>query len=297
MGSVGRLQVKIGGMSCSFCVETIKKAYRRQKGVRDVNVSLSHEEALIQYDPEKVSRGQLIKILTDLGYTIRDPGRTKAFEEQKQELGRARKKLTVAGLLILSSLVLMLLMWSGVKHPSFKYVMMLLALAVMFGPGFYIKKKAWQSLRRGILNQHNLLELGAFSGLTGGFLGFFTQGFPIADFFAVSVFVTAYHILSGWTSLLMQTKASGAVQKLLDLQPKTARVIIDGKEVTKEVEELVIGDIVRIQPGERIPIDGKIIRGESSVDESILTGESIPIEKERVEGWLWWVTGSMMHRH
>ena len=281
MRNVGRLQVKIGGMSCSFCVETIKKAYRRQRGVKDINVSLSHEEALIQYDPEKVSRGQLIERLTDLGYTIRDPGRTKAFEEQKQELERARKKLTVAGLLTLSSLVLMTLMWSGVKHPSFKYAMMLLALAVMFGPGFYIKRKAWQSLRRGILNQHNLLEFGAFSGLMGGFLGFFIQDFPIADFFAVSVFVTAYHILSGWTSLFVQTKASGAVQKLLDLQPKTARVIIDEKEVTKEVEELVIGDIVRIRPGERIPIDGKIIRGESSVDESILTGESVPVEKRR----------------
>ncbi|HDY69114.1 MAG TPA: cation-translocating P-type ATPase [Candidatus Scalindua sp.] len=276
---ISKFHVKIGGMSCSFCVETIKKAYGKQKGVENVNVSLSHEELLISYDPSKISRGELEKTLTDLGYTIADPRKVKAFEEQEKELRLARKRLFIAGTFTLISLILMILMWSGIRSWWFRWAMLSLALATMFGPGWPIKKKAWQSLKRGILNQHILLELGAFSGSIGGFTGFFMPGFPIADFFAVSVFVTSYHLLSGWVSLLVRTRASQAVQKLLDLQPKTAKVIQNGKEVVKKIEELKINDIVRVRPGERIPIDGITIKGYSTVDESIVTGESIPLEK------------------
>jgi len=99
-----------------------------------------------------------------------------------------------------------------------------LALGTMFGPGRYITKKAFQSLRRGIFNQHVLLEAGAFAGLLGGFLGLFVfSGFPTVHFFAVSVFITTYHILSEYTSLTVRTRASQAVQSLLNLQPDTAR--------------------------------------------------------------------------
>jgi len=275
-----KLHLKIGGLSCSFCVESIKKALRRIEGVQEVSVSLSHEETLIQYDPEKTSRDELEKTLTDLGYTIRDPRRVKAFEEQQQELADGKRKIMVAAAFTGTSLLLMIFMWNGVRLFWFKYAMLGLALGTMFGPGLYIKKKAWQSLKRGILNQHNLLEFGAFSGLIGGSLGFLIKDFPIADFFAVSVFVTTYHILSGWASLFVRTKASQAVQKLLNLQPKTAQVIVDGKEVTKETTEVSVGEIVRIRPGERVPIDGKIIKGNSTIDESIVTGESLPVEKE-----------------
>ncbi|MFQ5835992.1 MAG: heavy metal translocating P-type ATPase, partial [bacterium] len=277
---ISKFHVKIGGMSCSFCVETIKKAYRKQEGVENVNISLSHEEALITYDPSKISKGELEKTLTDLGYIIRDARRVKAFEEQEEELRLAKKHLLIAGTFTLISLIFMTLMWSGIRLWWFRWPMLFLALATMFGPGWHIKKKAWQSLRRGILNQHTLLEFGAFSGLTGGFIGFFIPSFPIADFFAVSVFVTSYHILSEWVSLLVRTRASQAVQRLLDLQPKTAKVIQNGKEVVKEIEELKIGDIVRVRPGERIPIDGITIKGYSTVDESVVTGESIPVEKD-----------------
>ncbi len=275
-----KFHVKIGGMSCSFCVETIKKAYNRLDGVEQVNVSLSHEEVLVRYDSSRVSKGELEKTLTDLGYSIRDPRKVKAFEEQEKELKTSKKYLLVAGVLSAMSFFFMILMWMGIRQEWFKFAMLGLALATMFGPGWHIKKKAWQSLKRKILNQHVLLEFGAFSGLIGGFIGFFVPSFPVADFFAVSVFLTSYHVLGGWASLLVRTRASQAVQKLLDLQPKTAVIVKDGREIIKDVEELKIGDIVRVKPGERIPIDGVIIKGNSSVDESIVTGESMPIEKQ-----------------
>lgn len=164
--------------------------------------------------------------------------------------------------------------------------MPLLAVATVFGPGFYILKMAYHSLRRRILNQHVLLEFGAFAGLIGGGLGLLGRfldlpglQFPAADFFAVATFVTTYHILSGYTSLLVRTRASQAVRKLLDLQPATARVIRDGREEEVIIEEVKPGDRVRVRPGEAIPVDGQVIEGASGVDESLVTGESMPVEK------------------
>ncbi|MBI2350407.1 MAG: metal-transporting ATPase, partial [Deltaproteobacteria bacterium] len=131
------------------------------------------------------------------------------------------------------------------------------------------------------LNQHVLLEFAAFAGLTGGALGFFFPDFPSPDFFGVAVFVTTYHILSQYTSLLVRTRASQAVRKLLSLQPDTARVIRYGQEKEVPIAEVQTGDLIRIRPGAQIPVDGEVIEGESAVNESFVTGEPLPREKSK----------------
>jgi len=142
-------------------------------------------------------------------------------------------------------------------------------------------RMALQALRRGILNQHVLLEIGAFAGIAGGALGLFLDrpSYPTAPFFAVSVMVTTYHIFSEWLSLIVKTRSSQAVKKLLDLQPQLARVVRNNEELERPIEEIKVGELVRIRPGERIPVDGKIVSGHSSVDQSFVTGEPIPVEK------------------
>jgi len=285
------LQVKIGGMSCSFCTATIHKAYGRMEGVQEVHVSLSHEEALIRYEPQKVTPTELRDTLRSLGYTVRDPRKVRSFEEQEEELQTERRRLILAGVFTAVSAGLMLIMWLGivrrdVLQPVTLIAMPLLAVATVFGPGLYILKMAYHSLRRGILNQHVLLELGAFAGLTGGVLGLAGRfldvpalQFPAADFFAVATFIATYHILSGYTSLLVRTRASQAVRRLLDLQPATARVVREGHEVEVPIEEVKPGDRVRVRPGEAIPVDGRVVQGDSGVDESLVTGESLPVDK------------------
>lgn len=278
--NLSKIQLKIGGLACSFCAQSIETYFGRTEGIQQVNVSLAHEEVLIQYDPQKLDESQIKQTIRDLGYTIRDPDRVKAFEEQEQELRAHKRRLIFAGSFTGLALLPMLAMWLGLMQPWFKYAMLALAVTTIFGPGWYILKKAWQSLRRGILNQHNLLEFGAFSGLAGGMAGFFIPAFPSVDFFAVSVFITTYHVLSGWAANKVRARASRAVHRLLDLQPDIARRIeADGREVEVDVGELKVGDRVRVRPGEKIPVDGKIINGVSGVDESIVTGESVPIEK------------------
>jgi len=155
-----------------------------------------------------------------------------------------------------------------------------LALVVVFGVAPHILRMAYQATRRGILNQHVLLEVGAFAGIAGGVIGLsgVFRDYPTASFFAVTVLVANYHIFSEWLSLLVKTRSSQSVKKLLDLQPDTARVVRDGAERDVAIAQVVAGDLVRVRPGERIPVDGEVREGFSVVDVSLVTGEPVPAE-------------------
>ncbi len=279
-----KLQLKVGGMSCSFCVASMTKALERTEGVRKASVNLAHEEALIEYEPARVSPRQLKGIIIDLGYTVRDPRKVLSFEEEQETMRGERRNFLVAAGFAVAAVTMMSLMWAGVVSnpppPPWPILMPFLALATIFGPGWHILQMAWASLRRGILNQHVLLELGAFAGLIGGVLGYFSSSFPIADFFATSVFITTYHLLSGYVSLRVRTRSSQAVRKLLSLVPPTARVVREGTEEEVPVEQIQPGDIVRVRPGESIPVDGEVVDGSSGVNESLVTGESMPQAKK-----------------
>ncbi|MFB6283074.1 MAG: heavy metal translocating P-type ATPase [Halobacteria archaeon] len=279
-------QFYVGGMACSFCAENIEKAYNRTEGVEDVDVSLAHEEVIVKYDDTLLKEVELKDILRDLGYSIRDPEKANRYEEQQSELKIARRRLLFTGGASVATAVLMLWMIFVAgsfdsKSLAMDLTALALAIGTMFGPGRYILDKAYHSLLRGIFNQHVLLEAGGFAGLIGGLLGLFVfPSFPTVHFFAVSVFITTYHVLSEYTSLVVRTRASRSVQNLLKLQPDTARYVSDDGEVEEvEVDDLEVGDRVRVKPGEKVPVDGEVVEGVSTVDESVATGESIPKEK------------------
>ncbi len=275
-----KYQGKIGGMQCSFCTESIQKALSRLEGVEKVSISLAHEEALVQYDPSKLEPWQIEEVLRNLGYTVRDRKKIRTFEEEDAEVRRERNRLLGSAILTFTALALMSMMWLGMRQQWFMPAMIGLAFGNVFGFGYPILKMAFYSLRQGILNQHVLMELSAFGGIAGGFIGlFFFKDFPVPDFFAISIFITSYHLLGGYSSLKVRTKASQSVRKLLALQPPTARVIRDGKEIIVPVEKVAREELVRVKPGESIPVDGIVVDGFSTVDESLVTGESIPVEK------------------
>jgi heavy metal translocating P-type ATPase len=278
-----KVQYRVGGMACGFCVGTIEKALGRLPGVRAVSVNLAHEEALVEFDPARAAPGQFERTLGALGYAVRSLDRARAADEAQEELRRWRDDLAFAAALAAASLGAMTLMWLERLPPSgvaaLYWLMPLLALATVFGPGWKILEMAWASLRRGILNQHVLLEFGALAGLAGGFLGYVDPAFPVPDFFGVAVFVTTYHLLSAWVGAAVRIRASLAVQKLLALVPPSARVIREGEERMVALEDVRAGDRVRVRPGESIPVDGEVLEGRSAVDESLVTGEPVPVEK------------------
>ena len=329
--SLSRFRARIGGLHCSLCTGTIEKALGHLPGVRKVAVSLTHEQALVEYDRHRVSAQELLTTLKDIGYTIWDPRKVRPYEEEEAELVREGKRLLAAIGVSLLSIALLLeargfwsllldglvglglaalaylllrsegrgkavlgmtglgavtagAFWaklSGVAEAAAPWVVGLFAVAVVFGLARHILGMAYQSIRRGILNQHVLLEFGAFAGLLGGLigLGFRPTNYPTAPFFAVSVLIVNYHLFSEWLSLLVKTRSSQAVKRLLDLQPDTARVVRGDQEIEVGIQEVAVGDLVRVRPGERVPVDGEVVGGHSAVDQSLVTGEPVPVEK------------------
>ncbi len=284
------LQLKIGGMSCSFCTSSIEKALRRQKGVSEVHVSLAHEEALIRFRAAQTTPDAIKGTLRALGFVIRDPSKVKAFEEQEAAARQERRDLISAGVCAGVLFLAMSAMWLGLWQMRDWHAWTAWAVGtyVFLWNGRRIVRMAWGAALRGITNQHVLLGVAAIGAYIGGVLGapvpfldwYGFVGFPAVDFFGVVVFLTAYHLLSGYVSLKVRTRASRSVRKLLDMQPPTARVVRDGVEREIDIEAVAVGELVRIRPGERVPVDGRVVEGNSAVDESLVTGEPIPAEKE-----------------
>ncbi|MBI3375407.1 MAG: cation-translocating P-type ATPase [Betaproteobacteria bacterium] len=318
-------------MHCSLCTGTIEKALGRHEGVVTVTVNLTHEQALVEYDPRRVQPHALLTTLRQMGYTISDPRKLKPFEEEERQLvheGRRFLWATIFSLgsltliarpgdfwyavleafvaLCLLALVFLVLraqgLWEAVAGTSGALALVVglswlkqagnlagwdawiaatLAVSVVFFLARHILAIAWQSVRRGIINQHVLLEAAAFAGLAGGVYGLAAggPGFPAAPFFCVAVMVCNYHIFSEWLSLIVKTRSSQAVRRLLALQPETACVLRDGREMELRIEDVGAGDLVRIRPGERVPVDGLVTEGHSAVDQSLVTGEPLPVER------------------
>lgn len=130
-----RLQLRVGGLFCSFCAESVSKAYRHIDGVEYVKVSLAHEEVLIQYDPSKVAEEELRERLRQPGFTVWDAGKIRSFEEEEAELRSERRRLIIASGLTSTAAMMMAFMWMGYMQPWFKWLMMTLALATVLGPG------------------------------------------------------------------------------------------------------------------------------------------------------------------
>ncbi|MCL5076911.1 MAG: cation-translocating P-type ATPase [Actinobacteria bacterium] len=288
---LARLQLSLGQMHCSFCVSTIEKAVGRLEGVSGVKVSLAHEEGLVTYDPNVVDPQQIVETLRAVGYSVRDPRKLASYEEAEAELHGERNRFQMGLGATVATLVLMSLAWTGhtlsVAFSGNRFVVgpwliSGLALWVIGMVGKSILSMAAASLRRGILNQHVLLEAGAISGLIGGLLGLFwaPKTFPPGDFLSVSVFITTYHLLSGYASSMVRTRSSQAVRSLLSLAPDTAKVIRNNIELEIPTTEVGLGEIVRVRPGERVPLDGIVTSGTSDVDESMVSGEPIPVMKK-----------------
>lgn len=342
-----RIRARISGLHCSLCTGTIEKALGRMDGVGTVSVSLTHEQALVDYDPDIVEPEQILGTLRDIGYELYDPRKLRAFEDEERDLLREGKRLFTAigvslaamvqiaegwwtlacATLLVGALALVFAIlrptgqgraagWAAavaapgalalaarftgwLAPPVTGWVAAGLAGVMVFGVAPHILRMAYQSARRGILNQHVLLEIGAFAGITGGIIGLtgVLADYPTAEFFAVAAIVATYHIFSEWLSLLVKTRSSQSIKKLLDLQPDLARLVTDSGEFEVPVEEVEVGQLVRVRPGERIPLDGRVRSGYSAVDFSLVTGEPVPAERgpgEEVVGGAINGTGSLL---
>lgn len=275
--------LNIAGMTCASCAAHVERALRKLPGVLEANVNLATERAAVTYVSGLSSLADFRRAVADAGYqVVEQPAAAEKEPEDEVErrLRQARRRMVTAWAftapLILWMLPEMLfgIMWPS--HTLFNLGMVLLALPVLLWAGRRTYRSGLTAALHGYANMDTLISLGTGVSLLSGLASFF---FPVANYAGVSAMIMAFHLTGRYVEEMAKGRASRAIRKLLELGAKTARVLRDGQEVEVPIAEVRVGDVMLVRPGEKIPTDGRILEGESAVDESMATGESMPVNK------------------
>ncbi len=290
----------IGGMTCASCVRRVEKALLRVEGVRSAEVNLATEVATVDYDPARVTVEAMATAVASAGYAAvprrEDPAipvapelmvssEANADAAHDKHLADLKRKWQVS---LTAGLALMALMYVPLSVDTMDALMpaiFVVTSVVLFwaGRGFYTA--AWAAARHRSTNMNTLVALG--TGVAYVYSAFVTlwpgvaerSGLPLHVYFESSLVIVALILMGKWMEARAKKRTAAAITALVGLAPKTARVLRDGEEVDVPVDTVVVGDLVRVRPGEKIPVDGVVTEGTSAVDESMLTGESLPVEK------------------
>ncbi len=288
-----RKTFNVEGMHCASCVRLIERALTKTEGISEANVNLATNQATVIYDPQKVTDKKIETAVANVGYKAMIQEEIKdevTVEHEKQkELSDLRNKVVVSlglGALILfgSFPGLMSLAPAFLTNP---WIQLLLAIPVQFWAGLTFYQAAIPALRHRTANMDTLVALGTTVAFGfSAFIVLFPQivasiGLEPMPYFDVATLVIGLILLGRYFEAKAKMGTSDAIKKLIGLQAKTARLVINGKEVDILIDQVQIGDAIRVRPGEKIPIDGILLEGESSVNESMITGESMPVDKTK----------------
>ncbi|MDD1772088.1 MAG: heavy metal translocating P-type ATPase [Methanomassiliicoccales archaeon] len=285
---INELTLSIGGMSCASCANTIEENVRELEGVFSATVNLVTERLTVRYDPQRVRIPQIKKAVLDSGYEVLE-ARSKDVEEETRarELKRQRWLLLFSlSLAVPTMLIMMLMELTHIGHEFLmdygNYIMFILATPVQFVAGHQFYIGAYKALRNRTANMDTLIAVGTSSAYLYSVFALFLPGTVAFQhvYFDSSAMIIALILFGKYLEAKAKGRTSEAIRRLMGLQPKTARILKDGKEVEVQVDELDVGDVMVVRPGEKVPTDGVVIDGRSSVDESLITGESLPVSKE-----------------
>jgi len=271
-------------MHCASCALIISKSLSKVQGVKDASVNFSTSKATVEFDKKSLKAEELVNAVKNAGYGAEVLGAEIDFEKQKllekKELDSARSSFLFSLSFALPAFIVgMVLMPLGIEMPYSEFILFILATPVQFivGKQFYLG--AWAALRNRTASMDTLIALGTSAAYFMSVYNIFFN--PMAgQYFETSAILITLVVLGKWLEAIAKGKTSEAIKKLMNLAPKTATVIRNGKELVVPVDSIALGDLIMVKPGERIPVDGKVVGGNSSVDESMITGESIPVEKK-----------------
>ena len=277
------VSLPIGGMTCASCAAHVEQALASLPGVVSASLNLATEKATVTFVPAAVGLADLKRAVAEAGYkVIEAPVGEAASEEDEAErkMHRARRRMLVAWGFTVPIILWMVpeMLW-GVMWPSHlvhNLGMVLLALPVLIGVGWRTYRGGFAAVRHGAANMDTLIALGTGVSFLSGPASFFA---PVANYAGVAAMIMAFHLTGRYVEERAKGRASQAIRKLLELGAKTARVLRDGVEVEVPIAEVQVGDVMVVRPGEKIPTDGVVVEGESAVDESMATGESMPVTK------------------
>ncbi|HOV79932.1 MAG TPA: heavy metal translocating P-type ATPase [Bacillota bacterium] len=287
----GRTVLRLSGMGCAACAARIEKGLSKLPGVTRAAVNFAAEKAVVEFNPAETGIHQIKKTVAGMGYrAVEAEGGAAADieqEERRKEAGRQKALVVFAGVLSAPLLFYMLAMVFSLHHaiPVFftsPYFQFALATPVQFiaGAGFY--KEAYASLCGRSANMSVLVALGTTAAyLYSVAATFFGEQIGVAGvYYETGALIITLVLLGKTLETMARGRTSEAIKKLIGLQAKNARVIRNGREIDIPVEEVEAGDLVVVRPGEKIPVDGVVKEGYSAVDESMLTGESVPVDKK-----------------
>ncbi|MGO2078023.1 MAG: heavy metal translocating P-type ATPase [Staphylococcus equorum] len=296
-----KAELDVIGMTCAACSNRIEKVLNRDAGVEHANVNLTTENATIAYNPEMTSIDDLIKKIQKIGYDAKPKQAASEKSSQKeQELKHKRTKLIISAILAAPLLLTMFVHLFGMQIPHIfmnPWFQFALATPVQFIIGWQFYVGAYKNLRNGSANMDVLVALGTsaayFYSLYEMIKWLNLTNYTPHLYFETSAVLITLILFGKYLETRAKTQTTNALSELLNLQAKEARVLRNQEELMIPLNEVVQGDHLIIKPGEKIPVDGKVIKGTTSIDESMLTGESIPIEKVQNDN----VIGSTMNKN
>ncbi|MHB0980084.1 MAG: heavy metal translocating P-type ATPase [Thermoleophilia bacterium] len=298
MADSEKLTLDVGGMTCASCVMRVEKALARTPGVLNASVNFGTEAATVEFLPGVVTQADLRRAVEGAGYTIREPeGEAQdglVAGPEGVEAARARELRTLRLKVGAGLVVGALLMGLSLFPPSFLtmeqhwLVMFVLATPIQFWAGGQFYRTAWAAAKHRTTDMNTLVAVGTsvayfYSVAVTFFPGFFegaaNSGFRSEVYYETAVIIIALILLGRFLEARAKGQTSEAMKKLMGLRPKTARVLRDGSELDIPVDDVRLDDVVVVRPGEKVPVDGVALEGRSAVDESMLTGESMPVGK------------------
>jgi Cu+-exporting ATPase len=285
----------VTGMTCASCVSHVEKALREVDGVISANVNLATEKATVEYDPGKTNMAGFRKAVEDAGYgvgtVVSEEAPTIAdtvSETNRREVRDLRNKLIFACIIGVYMLLIALSEYTGSWLPSMfsnRYLLWALATPVQFWAGWQFYRGGLGALRHRTANMNTLIAVGTSAAYFYSVAAILAPGFFAAGgrgsqvYFDMASIIIAIILLGRLLEARAKGQTSDAIKKLIGMQAKTARVVRQGREQDIPVEEVVVGDTIIVRPGEKVPVDGIIKEDSSSLDESMVTGESLPVEK------------------
>ncbi|NPV50519.1 MAG: copper-translocating P-type ATPase [Candidatus Methanofastidiosum sp.] len=274
--------LKVGGMTCVMCANTIEGTLSNLDGVIEVHVNVSSEKVYVTYNPKIISIAEMKKAIEGSGYQYLGI-EGEAVEDLKREENQKKKKIRII-IGAIDSAILMGLMYAPMTMLpiSMSFLMFLIALPAFLYLSYPIFNAAYRSLKNKNLNMDVMYSMGIgvafFSSILGTFNILLGSEFM---FYEAAVMLATFLTFGRFLEERAKGKTSESIKRLMGLQAKNATVIRDGKEIEIPIEDVVVGDIVIVKPGEKIPVDGEVISGQSYVDESMISGEPIPVLKEK----------------
>jgi len=277
-------------MHCAGCANSVEDALSKVEGVKQASVNLATEKAMVEFENGSVEDQLLKDAVQSVGYDIREEqdNELTADEADNEKLAVANSNMKWAwGLTIPIILLMIPEMFAGYAlggEMVYQLLMIALSSVVIFYPGWETLKGAWRSAINGSPNMDVLIAMGSLAALATGFVALlhaFGMAPPFHSFAGIAGMIMAFHLTGRYVETKAKGRASEAIKNLMTLEAKEATIIRNGKEVTVSVRDLDVGDVMVVRPGEKIPTDGKVIDGQSRVDESIATGESMPVKKSK----------------